>query len=678
MTDETTQEEGDRFGRIRKIMRQLGWWQIVLSIAALLLSLVIARATWHLPLFIDAEHALYDARVVATTPQVHQDPRILIVPYTDETLITTGKRSPLDRAVLARALARLDKMGAKAIGIDILIDQPQPEDAQLITAFKAMQTPTYLAYASAAAASDKMLYRQQQFLEEFQKKIAGGSVHPASIIVQTDSDNVMRRWADPLPGTPPRIVNAMIPSATAFAKFTGSMAYRRPLLADEPIFSTVPIDTFADDSMFAIPGAADVLAQQVRGRYVLIGGNIEDIDIFQTPLSRATVKGESRTTWGMNLFAVQLAQMLDGRLPRPIPEWQLWLVAIAAVLSGGLTAALNRRPLISAAAMVLQVAVVGGAPFVLAWFGAETYGLPAFGWLLGWAGGYVTLNAAARALSSEQRRFAQGALGKYLPRDIAQRIMQDPDSLRLSGEKRPIFVMFSDMEGFTSLSHAVEPEMIAMLLNRYLDLLSNVVLDHGGTIDKFVGDAVVAFWGAPIAREDDGARCIAAAIAMHEAGELFRREAPEGVPPIGRTRVGVHWGEAIVGNFGGEGRIQYTALGDTMNTAARLEGANKKTGTAVLVSGAAAERSGYNKFRPMGNVVLRGRAAAIDIYEPAPNVSVEEIAAFDGVARRAIAGDESARAELASLSAERPEDKGLAKLVYRLENQKGTDHYVLD
>ena len=126
--------------------------------------------------------------------------------------------------------------------------------------------------------------------------------------------------------------------------------------------------------------------------------------------------------------------------------------------------------------------------------------------------------------------------------------------------------------------------MVALLLNRYLDMLSAVVLKYGGTIDKFVGDAVVAFWGAPISRPDDGERAAKAARAMYEAGEEFRRTVPQGVPPIGRTRVGIHFGEAIVGNLGGEGRIQYTALGDAMNTAARLEAANKQLKTTVLAS----------------------------------------------------------------------------------------------
>src|SRR3546814_8108539 len=141
--------------------------------------------------------------------------------------------------------------------------------------------------------------------------------------------------------------------------------------------------------------------------------------------------------------------------------------------------------------------------------------------------------------------------------------MRDPDQLSLHGERRNIYCVFTDLEGFTKLSHAVTPETVARLLNEYLDRLSDIVLDHGGTIDKFVGDAIVAFWGAPLSRADDGERAAAAAIAMSRAGETFRTDMAEGVPPIGMTRVGLHVGDAIVGNFGGEDRIQYTALGDS-------------------------------------------------------------------------------------------------------------------
>lgn len=660
------------------MVRQVGQWQVAFAIVALVVAVLVARDSWHVPLFIDAEHALFDARVVAGAPLVHQDTRIVLVPYTDETLISTGKRSPLDRTMLARALARLDAMGAKAIGIDILMDQPQVDDPLLIATFHRMHTPTFLAYASAAGASDKILYRQQQFLDQFQRAIAGPHVHAASIMLQTDSDNVLRRWADPVAGAPARLPNAMIPEAPGFAGYDGSLAYRRPAQQDEPIFAAIPIDTFANDDIFAVPGAADLLAQQIRGRYVLIGGNIEDIDIFQTPLSRATVTGESHSTWGMDLFATALAQVLDRRLLQPMSNGALWAVALAVVTAGGLTAAVNRRALISVPVLVGQLVALAGLPFWLEYRGDETYGLPAFGWLVGWFLAFLVVSVVARALVSEQRRFAQGALGKYLPRDIAEKIMRDPDSLQLSGEKREIFVMFSDLEGFTALSHAIEPEMVATLLNTYLDMLSDVVLAHGGTIDKFVGDAVVAFWGAPISRPDDGRRAVEAAIAIHQAGEKFRENAPAGVPPIGRTRVGLHWGEAIVGNFGGEGRIQYTALGDAMNTAARLESANKQTGTSVLVSGPVVERSGLDIFRPLGRVVLSGRASALDIYEPVPEMLAGERNDFAELVHRASEGEAAGVAEVVAMAERAGYDKALSKLAFRLINQKGKNYYVLD
>lgn len=243
--------------------------------------------------------------------------------------------------------------------------------------------------------------------------------------------------------------------------------------------------------------------------------------------------------------------------------------------------------------------------------------------------------------------------------------------MALHGEKRPIYTLFTDLEGFTKLSHAIAPEMVAQLLNRYLDMLSDVVLAHGGTIDKFVGDAVVAFWGAPIARDDDGRKAAQAAYAMWQAGEAFRRDLPPGVPPIGRTRVGLHHGEAIVGNFGGEGRIQYTALGDSMNTAARLESANKPLETSVLVSREAMVLSGLDWWRPMGRVRLRGRATPVDLFEPAPGFAGEErevltqaLAAFDtedADARR------DALAQLRAVADRHPEDAALANLVYRYE-----------
>jgi adenylate cyclase len=326
----------------------------------------------------------------------------------------------------------------------------------------------------------------------------------------------------------------------------------------------------------------------------------------------------------------------------------------------------------------VQIALVSVLPFVLQRNMVDTQQLPVFGWVLGWVIAFIAVCAAVRAIGSEQRKFAQAALGKYLPRDIANQIIADPEQLALKGERREIFVVFTDLEGFTELSHAIDAQTVATLLNRYLDLLSDVVLAHGGTIDKFVGDAVVAFWGAPISRPDDGERAARAAYAMWQAGEEFRRTVPSGLPPVGRTRVGLHFGEAIVGNFGGEDRIQYTALGDSMNTASRLEAANKKLKTSVIASGEAVSRSGLDWWRPMGRVTLRGRATPVDIFEAQPNLPQGALNHIQTLKLRIDKGDAEALAELKSLAAASPDDEALGNLVYRMQSVKAGGSYVLD
>lgn len=659
--------------RAALILRQLGTLRLVAMVAVLVLALLVARFSWETLFARDAESILYDLRAAAAAPRVEPDPRIVLVVYDDDTLILTGKRSPLDRTVLGKALARIDTLGAKSIGIDVLIDQPQPEDPVLVAAFKAMQTPTWLAYASNATNGDKITFEQQQFLENFTTGLKPGNVRPASIRLAADSDNVLRRWPEPTSGLPPLLPHAASGAPASQAHLDASVGWRRPAADDRELFATIPIQTLADDNLFAVPEAAALFRTQIAGKHVLIGGHIQDIDLFSTPLGRVTGK----QMWGLDAFAQMLAQLLDGRNYAPVAGWVLWVAALVAVAAGALTALGALRPLALLLVLTSQLALIGALPFVLHARMTETYGLPVFGWGAGWLMAFIAVGSAARVIGSEQRRFAQSALGKYLPRDIAAQILRDPEGLSLKGEKRELFIVFSDLEGFTKLSHAIDPGVVATLLNRYLETLSDVVLSHGGTIDKFVGDAVVAFWGAPIARPDDGARAVQAAIAMHAAGEVFRKTVPDGVPAIGRTRVGLHFGEVIVGNFGGEGRIQYTALGDAMNTAARLEGANKQLGTSVLISRDAAERSGLGGFRALGTVELRGRATPVDIVEPsnADPALLAELAAHVDNARR---GDSDAVRELRAFSESHPNDAAMRNLVYRLGNRTEGGYFVLD
>lgn len=654
----------------RPYYRKIGPWRLAITLAFLAAALFIARYSWErVPLAADIERILYDLRATSTAPLAEQDDRIVMVVFNDQTLIETGRRSPLDRVTLAKALEKIDTLGAKAIGIDILIDQKTPEDQQLVDAFHRLRTPTYLAFASAATNPDYVEYGQEEFLRAFQQAIAGGAVKPASVLFESDlTDNVIRSWPNQPASLPPLLANALARVNPEFRHYTGAIRFRAPLDPERPVFAKLPVQLFTGD--FPV----EALRAQIAGRYVLIGGDIFDVDQFTTPATR--VRGG--TTIGLEIHAHMLAQLLDGVMYRPVPPWLLWAAALLVVAAGAFTSTLDVRPWLVGLLLLGQIALILFIPYWAQAREVDTQHLPVFGWVAGWMIAFAAVGNAARAVGSEQRRFAQSALGKYLPRDIANQILRDPDQLALHGEKREIYALFTDLEGFTKLSHAIAPEMVALLLNRYLDVLSETVLRHGGTIDKFVGDAVVAFWGAPIARPDDAERAVAAAIAMFEAGEAFRASVPEGVPPIGRTRVGLHFGEAIVGNFGGEGRIQYTALGDSMNAAARLESANKQLKTTILVSEAVVARSAYPLFRAMGRVAVRGRSTPFAVFEPAPQFSPADVTRLTALVGRFDQGDDHALQELEAYASDHPEDAAIANLVYRLRKVGPGGSFVLD
>ena len=681
-------------------VREAGPRRLALTALLVLLALLIARFSWDIPWQAipealrtqgaeqtdmktpgtgDAERALYDLRSSLLADRIEQDDRITMVVYDDQTLINARKRSPLDRGMLARALRIIDDMEPKAIGLDILFDQPQDEDAELIATLRAMQTPTLVGYANFATNQADIVYDQQVYLEEFLAQLEGSNARPASIRLD-NTHGVTRKWPSIEPDLPPVLGRAMLREAGeaggAFPGYEGSLRYRHPAFENEPMYGRLQIDNFLDPVLMEIPEVRAMLREQIEGRYVLVGGDIIDYDRVQTTLS--SVIGENPA--GLRVHADMIAQMLDGERRRPLSGTMLWAMALLVVTTAVLTGLLEWSGWRIYTLVVGQFALFIGLPFLLEWRGVETLGVPAAGWLLGWIVAFTAVVSAARASGAVQRNFAQGALGKYLPREMAQEILDNPQLLALHGEKKELFVLFSDLEGFTKMSHAIEPEMVAKLLNRYLDMLSDVVLEHGGVIDKFVGDAVVAFWGAPIARPDDGERAARAGYALWRAGEAFREEVAAmdaTLPKIGKTRVGLHYGEAVVGNFGGENRIQYTALGDSMNTAARLEAANKALDSSVMASREFADRSGMDWWRPMGAVVLRGRAKPVELMEPAPDFPAPDRQRLADAYKAARNGDAKAVDIVRDVSARHPHDAALKNLLYRMQNLGDGGAYVL-
>jgi adenylate cyclase len=270
---------------------------------------------------------------------------------------------------------------------------------------------------------------------------------------------------------------------------------------------------------------------------------------------------------------------------------------------------------------------------------------------------------------------ANSALARYFSPNLAQRIANSTDGIDLGGQRREIASLFTDIASFTTLVETLEPDVLGPLLNDYLVGMTEVVFAHDGTVAKIIGDALHVLFGAPGAQPDHAARAVACALDLDNYAEQFRlRWLDKGIR-LGLTRIGLHAGPAIVGNFGGDRFFDYTAYGDTINIAARLEKANKQLGTRICVSATlAAKAEGFNG-RPVGDLVLRGKTEALRAFEP---LSVEQFrspatASYLDAFAKLETGDPGAMAAFAAHVGKQPDDQLASFHLKRLLNgQIGT------
>jgi len=230
---------------------------------------------------------------------------------------------------------------------------------------------------------------------------------------------------------------------------------------------------------------------------------------------------------------------------------------------------------------------------------------------------HVEVLREARRRQAEAER-AHASLSRYFSPNLAERLASDADAIDLGGQRREIATLFTDIASFTALVETLEPDVLGPLLNDYLTGMTDLVFAHDGTVAKIVGDALHVLFGAPGEQPDHAARAVACALALDEYAQTFRvRWHKKGIS-LGVTRIGVHAGPAIVGNFGGGRFFDYTAYGDTINIAARLEAANKQLGTRICVSAILAAKVTDFRGRPVGDLLLRGRSETLRAFEPLP------------------------------------------------------------
>ena len=351
-------------------------------------------------------------------------------------------------------------------------------------------------------------------------------------------------------------------------------------------------------------------AERFAGKTVLVGINAEGYaDVVPAPMSSDFP--------GVELHATALDNLLSGDALRPL-GFEAWLGLTGAVV--GTVAVFTLSGAVWPALVLAGLLLAFGA-LSLAMFGAGVLlptATPALGTLL--AGGGSLLWRLV--FEGRKRREMRRAFTSYMAPEVVADVLANPDSIKLGGEVRHVTMVFTDLAGFTGLAEKVAPQELVAFLNDYFTRMCDCVLVERGVIDKFIGDAIMAMFGAPMAQPDHAARAVRAALGM--LGEMRRIDAELRAAgrPVVQTRIGVHMGDAVVGNMGSARRFDYTAIGDTVNLASRLEGANKAFGTLCLVSETAwAASAGDVLGREVGLVRVKGRAQPIRVFEPIAAVS---------------------------------------------------------
>nr|WP_310525005.1 adenylate/guanylate cyclase domain-containing protein [Polymorphobacter sp.] len=557
----------------------------------------IGVALAQLPPLAALENLIGDQRVARLTPNAPMAADIVMVTFDEASLAALPSRSPIDREALASIIARVDAGKPRAIGLDILLDQPTAPvaDVRLAAVLAHVQAPLVLAATGPGVVG-------------FEKKMLGRRPQRPPLLVADAVDGVVRRLVEPAETSFAALL-ATPASSAADARTTGRFG--------------VPLTSGGSLPFARVPARA-VLAGQVdpsvfKARIVLIGATAPGTDQHLTSL-RVLGGTDAAGTPGVSIHAYQLRSLMGAG---DAPFTAIWRDVLLAGLAAALGMAIGRARLHLAVRVGLAATAL--AALGLAGFAAYTAdfwlaNLVAAGLAMG--AGLAIGSALALQASHRQTELVRSTFEQYLAPDIVAQLVQQPERVTAGATPRAIAVLFTDLGGFTAMLERMSPVAGETLLNAYLALLSGIVIRHGGTIDKIVGDSIHAIFGAPLDQPDAAARACACARAIDAAAETFRLQHPVARP--GATRIGVHFGTALVGNFGGHDRLDYTAHGPVMNIGARLEYANKALGTRVCVSAAALDAaldSGGNSsdgWIPVGMLALRGVSEPLAVLTPAP------------------------------------------------------------
>jgi adenylate cyclase len=384
--------------------------------------------------------------------------------------------------------------------------------------------------------------------------------------------------------------------------------YRAPAVVNgkRPFSSYGMVDLLKSEGQILDGSQPDVDPASFSGKIVFVGLSAAGLlDAFQTPVGSGTIPG-------IQLHASVADSILSNRFIHPAPRWiaPVSIVLVAVII--GLMAAILPFAAAAAGAMLLAIASAAGATYEF----SQGLWLALVQPILSVAVALFAGTAYRYFVEDAEKRKVSRLFGRYVSKDVYQQLMTNPGLAELGGQRREMTVLFSDIRGFTSITEKGSPEELVEQLNQYFSRMVEVVFRHGGTVDKFVGDMVMALFGAPVVDQRHADHAVAAAVEMvDQLRQLNAEWSSQGRATLD-IGIGVNSGDMIAGNIGSSSIMSYTVIGDNVNLGSRLESLNKEYGTRIIISDATRSKlTTEYTTRPLGSVVVKGKTKPVDVFE---------------------------------------------------------------
>ncbi|MEX0602907.1 MAG: adenylate/guanylate cyclase domain-containing protein, partial [Bacteroidota bacterium] len=554
----------------------------------------------------------------SVTKDVVNDGNVVIVKISDEDIKALPGSFPFPRSYYAHVIENLNRAGAVAVVLDLTLTNPGEGDDELRAVLQKYDNVILGVKASTEEAGEQFVVRSRE--RRYDNAFYDVNKRVGVVNVVSDRDGVVRRYL------PMVTVNDFLTPTLAFAALNrayrlapeavvqideGEFVYRdRRIPRFDPTTFMLnyygPVETFRyisftqaiDDEEFQTQDEIDneidldLFDEATQGLFknkiVLIGSTMaEERDYHTVPVPKIDEGKKNFSMHGVEIHATAIQNIIDQNFIRPVDaEIEILLIVFLAVVSFLVIERIKRIKLklvalveIGAVGMVLLL-ILGIAEGAVLAFTNSNLMMNIINPSLAIVFAYIGTAVYQYLLERQQKAMIKGVFSHYISAAVVNELVANPEKARLGGDRRELTVFFSDIAGFTTISEQFhnKPEGLVELLNEYLDEMTSIVLKHEGTLDKYEGDAIMAFWGAPIPQKDHALRtCLAALDMQKRLAQMRPKWKKEGRPPL-EVRCGINTGVMIVGNMGGKDRFDYTVIGDSVNLASRLEGANKQYG----------------------------------------------------------------------------------------------------